>query len=47
MTIQGTRRPLVVLAGWLGGRVSQLKRYEELYQSIGMDTVSMYPNNAA
>jgi Eukaryotic protein of unknown function (DUF829) len=47
MTIQGTRRPLVILAGWLGGRVSQLKRYEELYQSIGMDTVSMVVSTVA
>jgi hypothetical protein len=47
MTIQGTRRPLVVLAGWLGGRVSQLKRYEELYQSIGLDTFSMVVSTVA
>jgi hypothetical protein len=47
MTIQGTRRPLVVLAGWLGGRVSQLKRYEQLYQSMGLDTFSMVVSTVA
>ncbi|KAG7354203.1 protein of unknown function DUF829 containing protein [Nitzschia inconspicua] len=38
MTISTRKRPLVVIAGWLGCRVSQLKHYEALYQSMGFDT---------
>jgi hypothetical protein len=33
-------RPLVVLAGWLGGKHRQLDRYEKLYQRLGFEVVS-------
>ena len=32
-------KPLVVLAGWLGCKARNLRRYEEMYQSLGFDTV--------
>lgn len=35
-----SRRPLVVLAGWLGCKPSQLRRYEDLYRKQGFQVVS-------
>lgn len=36
------RRPLVVLAGWLGSQPKSLRRYQELYRKIGFDVVLTY-----
>lgn len=33
------RRPLVVLAGWLGSKPQHLKRYEDLYRRAGCDVI--------
>lgn len=35
-----SRRPLVVLGGWLGCQPRWLKRYEDLYKSLGFDVLS-------
>lgn len=33
-------RPLIVLAGWLGAQPKALKKYELMYQALGMDVIS-------
>lgn len=50
----GGRRPLVVVAGWMSAKQSQLKKYLSFYHSKGIDTLSfavgprhvLYPEEA-
>ena len=37
---EGPRRPLVVLAGWLGANERQMKPYLSFYHKRGFDTLS-------
>jgi len=40
MQATAQRRPLVILAGWLGAQPKFLKRYEALYQGLGFDVLT-------
>lgn len=40
MPIVPGRRPLVVLAGWLGSTPRQLRKFEELYRQLGFQVVT-------
>ena len=37
-------KPLMILVGWLGCKIKYLKRYAELYKSLGYDVVTRIPN---
>ncbi len=37
-------KPLVVLIGWLGANPKHLRKYEQLWQGMGYDTVSKIPS---
>jgi len=36
-------KPLVILVGWMGAQVSHLKRYKELYESLGCNAWTIIP----
>ena len=43
MNNNSSRRPLVVLGGWLGCQPRYLKAYEKLYDHLGFDTLTFIP----
>lgn len=46
-TANRKKKPLVILCGWLGGQLPQLRRYEELWKKLGYATYPLVASTAA